>query len=189
MVTDIDIRNELAYADVPSPIGILWIAATGRGLVRVSSNVDEDLFRDELGASLGLIPVYAPDLLHEYVVRFDEYFTGKRTAFELPIDLRGTSSFQRAVLEEVGSIPFGEVRSYGDIARAVGHPGASRAVGSVMATNPISLVIPCHRVIRSDGTPGEYSRRLMGSEGVKHKLLLLSLEGVILPQNRTALES
>jgi methylated-DNA-[protein]-cysteine S-methyltransferase len=182
MVTDIDSRYEIAYTDMPSPLGTLWIAASEKGLVRVSFDEEEDGFCDDLGASLGLIPVHAPEALQTYVVRFGEYFAGTRTAFEMQVDLHGRASpFQRAVLEEVGSIPFGEVRSYGDIARAVGHPGASRAVGSVMATNPISLVIPCHRVIRSDGTPGEYARGPRRSEGRRRRMLLLSLEGVTFP--------
>jgi methylated-DNA-[protein]-cysteine S-methyltransferase len=181
MVTHLDPETEIAYADMSSPIGTLWIAAGERGLVRVSSDEDEATFRDELGSRLGLIPVYAPEALEDVVSRFVEYFAGERTAFDLPVDLRGFTPFQRAVLEEVRNIPYGQVRSYGEIAWAVGKPRAARAVGTVMATCPISLVIPCHRVVRSDGTPGQYGSRPTNGRGLAHRMRLLSLERATLP--------
>jgi methylated-DNA-[protein]-cysteine S-methyltransferase len=164
-----------------SPIGTLWIAEGERGIVRVSSDENEASFRDELGSRLGLIPVYAPKALEGTISRFVQYFAGERTEFDLPIDLRGFTPFQRAVLEEVCNIPYGEVRSYGEIAWAVGRPRAARAVGTVMATCPISLVIPCHRVVRSDGTPGQYGSRLTEGRGLAHRIRLLSLERAALP--------
>jgi methylated-DNA-[protein]-cysteine S-methyltransferase len=161
-----------------SPLNTLWIAAGSRGVVRVSFEEDEELFWLGLTASGFDDPSYAPDGLDWLTSQFLDYFAGARTAFEMPIDLTATRPFQRSVLEEVGEVPYGEVRSYLDIAWAIQKPGATRAVGSAIATNPISLVIPCHRIIRNDGTPGEYAMRTLGKRGIDYKLKLLALEGV-----------
>jgi methylated-DNA-[protein]-cysteine S-methyltransferase len=166
------------YTSIDSPLNTLWIAAGSRGLVRVAFDEDEEIFWHQLVASGFDEPRYAPDGLDWVASQFSEFFAGRRTAFETPVDLTQARPFQRSVLEAVWQVPYGEVRSYLDIAWAIGKPGATRAVGSAVATNPISLVIPCHRIIRNDGTPGEYARRSMGKRGIEYKLMLLALEGV-----------
>lgn len=109
-------------------------------------------------------------LAPQFQARVDGWFRGHEPQVEL--DLSGLTAFQRRVLEEVRRIPRGAVRSYADVARAVGRPGAARAVGQVMASNPVPLFVPCHRVIRSDGRLGEYS-----GGGPEMKRRLLELEG------------
>jgi methylated-DNA-[protein]-cysteine S-methyltransferase len=146
-------------------------------VVRVAGETDEAAFYEEL-AMAGLLPAEPDDDgLRDVAGQLAGYFSGRRRSFDLPIDLNGLSPFQREVLMAVKAVPYGEVRSYGEIARDVGRPGAARAVGSVMAINPVSLIIPCHRIIRGDGTPGLYGRT-DGDRGVRKKLWLLALEGV-----------
>jgi methylated-DNA-[protein]-cysteine S-methyltransferase len=168
----------ITYTSIPSPLGTLWIAAGPKGLVAVDFAHDEVAFSFSVeGRGLGA-PIYTENGLGGITEQLVQYFTGTRTTFDVAVDLSGLSAFQRAVLEAVRAVPWGEVRSYRDIARTVGKPSAARAVGSAVATNPISLVIPCHRIIRSDGTPGEYARRTLGSRGVERKLRLLTIEGI-----------
>jgi methylated-DNA-[protein]-cysteine S-methyltransferase len=160
-----------------SPLGTLWIAAGPQGLVRVDTFVDEVAFCHAIERDGYGIPRFAPAELDGITARFEEYFAGRRTDFDLPIDLGRQTPFRRAVLEAVHSVPYGEVQSYQDIAYRVGKPAAARAVAGVVATSPMSLVIPCHRIIRSDGTAGEYAVRTLGACGAHYKVMLLSLEG------------
>jgi methylated-DNA-[protein]-cysteine S-methyltransferase len=166
----------VSYASLDSPLGTVWLAATSRGLARVSSGTDELEFTFELEREFGTTPIWDPEGLEPMVRQLDEYFAGNRTVFDVPVDLSRASEFQRAVLETVRQVPYGEVQSYGEIAFAVGNPQAARAVGGVMATNPISIVIPCHRIVRSDGTHGEYAFRTLGPSGATMKEWLLTLE-------------
>lgn len=166
----------LSYASLESSVGTIWLAATVRGLARVSFGIDEVAFSFEVERAYGRAPAWDPDALAAMVRQLEEYFAGERTAFDLPLDLEGTTEFQRAVLEAVARVPYGEVQSYGEIAYVVGNPHAARAVGGVMAGNPISVVIPCHRIVRSDGSHGEYALRTLGSSGATLKQLLLSME-------------
>ena len=103
-----------------------------------------------------------------------EYFAGERRAFEVPLDLSGWPPFTRKILEELCKVPYGETLTYGELAARAGSPRAARAVGQAMAANPLPIIIPCHRVLASNGTLGGYS----GREGVKTKARLLELEGV-----------
>lgn len=107
-----------------------------------------------------------PGITSEALRQLEEYFRGERMAFNLPLDLRGTA-FQRAVWQKTLEVPYGSTRAYSSIAKSLGMRGGARAVGSALASNPIPLVIPCHRVIRSDGSPGGYSP----SPGLKVMLL------------------
>lgn len=175
----------VVYTSVLSPLGMVWIAAGSRGLVRVDFFCDEAAFCHAVERDGRGIAEYAPDALAEAVRQLTEYFEGRRTAFDLPIDLSGVTGFQRAVLEAVFMVPYGEVASYRDVAYNVGKPGAMRAVGAAVATNPMGLVIPCHRIVRSDGTAGEYAVRTVGSCGVHYKLMLLALEGVHFAESAT----
>jgi methylated-DNA-[protein]-cysteine S-methyltransferase len=101
--------------------------------------------------------------------QLEEYFAGRRRVFDVPVDLRLAKGFRRAVLEHLREIPYGVTESYTTVARAAGNPGAVRAAGSACATNPIPLVVPCHRVVRRDGTYGQYR----GGPEVKHALLTM----------------
>lgn len=169
--------DAVSYASLDSPLGAVWLAATSRGLARVSFGTDELEFTFELERAFGTLPIWDPDALEPMLRQLDEYFAGDRTVFDLPLDLSRSSEFQRTVLEMVRQVPYGEVQSYGEIAFAVGNPQAARAVGGVMATNPISIVIPCHRIVRSDGTHGDYAFRTLGVSGATMKESLLRLEG------------
>jgi len=168
----------ISYASLLSPMGLLWIAAGPRGVVRIASDEDEGTFCNTVDLGGFGVPAYVPDALARYVEQIEEYFKGSRTSFQIPLDLSRLGTFQRAVLEAVLAVPYGVVCSYRDIAVATGRPLAARAVGTALASNPISLVIPCHRIIRSDGTPGEYGSRGFRACGVQLKLMLLALEGV-----------
>ncbi|MCX6007802.1 MAG: methylated-DNA--[protein]-cysteine S-methyltransferase [Chloroflexi bacterium] len=118
----------------------------------------------------GQRPAYLPDLEEE----LKAYFRGTRVAFDFPLDLAGAPEFCLKVWNTVKNIPYGEVRSYGWVARELGRPAAARAVGQALARNPVPVIIPCHRVIHSNGTPGGFAGRM---SFVETKLILLSLEG------------
>jgi methylated-DNA-[protein]-cysteine S-methyltransferase len=121
-------------------------------------------------------PVYHPAALQPAMEQLVQYFARRRQRFDLPLDLRSLSPFARRVLETVSQIDYGEVASYGEIARRAGRPGAARAAGTAVAENPISIVIPCHRIIRADGTAGEYALSSLGPCGRVYKQALLDLE-------------
>lgn len=151
------------YAVMDSPMGPLTVASTERGIASI-----------HFGGSLPDGAVSDPAANHETVEQLTQYFQGRRTRFELPLDVEGTP-FQKAVWNELLRIPYGETRSYGEIAKAVGRPGAARAVGMANHDNPIAVVIPCHRVVGRDGS-------LTGYAGGLHlKAQLLSIES----QHRT----
>jgi len=118
--------------------------------------------------------VEARNLLPRFQRQVAAYFSGKPTNFAAALDLSDQTPFQEAVLEACRRIPYGKTASYADLARAAGNPGAARAVGGTMANNPLPLVIPCHRVVRSDGSMGGFS----SPQGVKEKQRLLALEGI-----------
>lgn len=163
---------DVAYRTVDSPIGGLLLAATGDGLVRIA--FQSEGFDDVLAALSGAISpriLRGTRRLDEAARQLDEYFDGARERFELPLDTRLSSGFRRRVLEYLPRIGYGETASYRAVALAVGNPRAVRAVGTACATNPLPLVVPCHRVVRSDGLPGMYrggpecKRQLLGLEG------------------------
>lgn len=159
-----------------SPLGDLWVAVSEHGLAAIEWSQDEADFGGYLSKRFKR-PVQ-PDF--EKVARalhqLDEYLRGARTAFDLPIDWSLLRPFQRQVLGIVFSIPYGQTRTYGEIAQETGNPNAARAVGRANATNPMPLVIPCHRVIGSDGKLHGYG----GGEGLPTKEWLLQLEGAVL---------
>jgi O-6-methylguanine DNA methyltransferase len=160
------------YIEWPSTIGRLFISFNGRGVSTVSADPDAGRFEDyfQKRHQRPLRPAKAlPDAIERHLAEaIDRGQPGK-----LPVDLRGTTPFQRDVLMKAATIPRGEVRPYGWIAGELGKPAAVRAVGSALATNPIPLILPCHRVVRSDGTFGRYS---LGSDD--NKQLLLASEGL-----------
>ena len=136
----------LATMVLPSPVGDLTLVASDRGLVAVLWP-DDDPGRVRLEAS-----TQQPDhpILAQAASQLDDYFNGTRRSFDLPLDFRGTA-FQQRVWAALLAIPYGETRSYGDIAAAIGQPTASRAVGAANGRNPISIIAPCHRVVGSNG--------------------------------------
>lgn len=163
---------DVAYRTIDTPIGRLLLAATPAGLVRVAFDVEgHDAVLQDLAARLSPRILHAPRRLDGVAREIDEYFAGRRTHFDLPLDLSLSKGFRRLVLEHLTRIAFGHTESYAEVARTVGHPKAVRAVGSACATNPIPVVVPCHRVMRSDGTLGGY----LG--GLAVKSALLHLEG------------
>lgn len=162
---------DVAWTTTDSPIGPLLLAATDAGLVMVSFHEVEAAL-DELARKLSPRVLHAPGRLDEPRRQLDEYFAGDRRRFELPLDRSLSHGFRRRVLEELVEVGYGEVTSYQELAARVGHPRASRAVGTAMATNPIPIVQPCHRVLRSGGALGGYGG------GVDVKRRLLRLEGV-----------
>lgn len=161
---------DVAYAPLESPLGRLLVAATETGLVRVA--YADEASEGVLGELARLSPrvLEAPRLLDPARRQLDEYFEGRRTRFELPLDLRLAAGFGRRVLEATAGIPFAQVRTYREVAAEAGNARAVRAAGNALAANPVPIVVPCHRVVRSDGSLGGYAG------GRARKSLLLELE-------------
>jgi methylated-DNA-[protein]-cysteine S-methyltransferase len=163
---------DVAIATIDSPIGTLSLAATPAGLVRVGFPRERDDFAEELASSLSPRVVQLPSRLDLARRQLDEYFEGRRRRFDLDVDLALARGFRRLVLERLyDTVGFGETLSYMQLAERAGNPRASRAVGSAMATNPVPIVVPCHRVVRSGGQLGGYGG------GLDVKRYLLALEG------------
>lgn len=162
---------DVSFTTVDSPIGGLLLAATERGVVRVAFEREGfDAILETLGTKIGPRTLRNPRALDTVARQLDEYFAGTRTEFDLELDLALSTPFRATVQRELTRIPFGQTRSYGEIAVAVGNPKAVRAVGTSCATNPLPLVIPCHRVLRTGGALGGY----LG--GLDTKRALLDLE-------------
>ncbi len=164
---------DIAYRTIDSPIGTLLLATTEQGMLRVAFEREGlDSVLDGLARDVSPRVLRAPGRLDDAARELDEYFSSRRRSFDLPLDLRLARGFRRTVLERLTDIGYGRTASYGQVAEAAGNPRAARAVGSACRTNPLPLIVPCHRVVRSDGTIGEY----LG--GVEAKRLLLSMEAV-----------
>jgi methylated-DNA-[protein]-cysteine S-methyltransferase len=162
---------DVAYRMVDSPVGSLLLAATPRGLVRVAYDIENhDRVLETLAGRLSSRVLRAPGRLDAAARELEEYFGGRRRDFSLSLDLSLSRGFRLLVQQYLPSIGYGQTRSYQQVADVVGHPKAVRAVGTACATNPLPLVVPCHRVLRSDGTPGGY----VG--GLAVKTMLLNLE-------------
>ncbi|MCU1389132.1 MAG: Methylated-DNA--protein-cysteine methyltransferase [Ilumatobacteraceae bacterium] len=162
---------DVAYRTIDSPVGPLLLAATTAGLVRVAFAVEgHDEVLRALGERVSTRLLHAPGRLDPAARQLDEYFTGGRTQFEIALDWRLSKGFRLAVLRALPTIEYGHTASYGAIATLAENPKAVRAVGSACAANPIPIVVPCHRVVRSDGGMGGY---LGGAEA---KRTLLELE-------------
>lgn len=171
---DADGLVDVAYAVDDGPLGPLLLAATGAGLVRVAFAVQgHDAALEELARAVGPRVVRAPARLDEARRQVDEYLAGRRTAFDLPLDRRLSRGFRGDVQRLLGDIPFGATWSYSRLAERAGSPRAVRAVGSACATNPLPVVVPCHRVLRADGSLGGYA----GGPDAKRALLALEARG------------
>ena len=163
---------DVAYDLTDSPVGELLLAVTDRGLCRIAYRPEAAL--DELAADFGARVLRIPQRVDAVRRELDEYFEGKRHAFDLETDLSPVPSFHRLALRELALVPYGETTTYGALAAKVGRPHAARAIGGAMNRNPIPIVLPCHRVVGSNG-------RLVGyAGGLDRKEALLRLEGAIL---------
>ena len=162
---------DVAYRTLDTPVGTLLLAATEQGLVRVAFDIeDHDQVLVSLAEKISPRILLAPGRLDATARQLSEYFDGERRTFELPLDFRLSSGFRRSVLAHLPDISYGHTESYAQVALAAGSPRAVRAVGSACATNPIPVVVPCHRVVRSDGSFGGYRG------GAAAKELLLTME-------------
>jgi methylated-DNA-[protein]-cysteine S-methyltransferase len=162
---------DVAYRTVDTPVGVLLLATTDLGLVRVAYDIQgHDAVLDALAHAISPRILRAPARLDAVARQIDEYFAKRRRHFELPLDLRLASGFHRVVLEQLRRIGYGQRETYAGVASAVGNPRAVRAVGTACARNPLPIVIGCHRVVRSDGSTGQYAG------GAEAKSALLSLE-------------
>jgi methylated-DNA-[protein]-cysteine S-methyltransferase len=158
------------YCTMASPIGRLHVAAGEAGVVRIGFGGSEASFVDGLGR-LGVAVVRSAAKTADVVHQLRTYFAGERRTFDVRVDLSRVTPFQRRVLMAAAGVPAGKVVSYGEIARRIGQPGGSRAVGQALGSNPIPIVIPCHRIIAAGGKIGGYGG------GLARKRKLLRLEG------------
>jgi methylated-DNA-[protein]-cysteine S-methyltransferase len=161
---------DVAYRTIDTPVGTLLLATTTVGLVRVAYDIEgHDAVLAGLATVVSPRILRAPARLDSVARQIDEYFAKRRTAFEVPVDLRLAEGFRRNVIEHLREIGYGSRESYATVAAAIGHPRAVRAVGTACAHNPLPVVIPCHRVVRSDGSTGQY----VGGPAAKSTLLEL----------------
>jgi methylated-DNA-[protein]-cysteine S-methyltransferase len=159
---------DVAVSTVESPVGDLLVAVSGQGLVRLAFDPVHVL--DDLAARISPRVVEAPARLDPVRRELDEYFEGRRREFDIAVDLSLASGFRREVLEATARIPAGHVTTYGALAAQVGKPRAARAVGNAVGSNPVAIVVPCHRVVPAGGGVGNYGG------GPERKAFLLDLE-------------
>lgn len=165
---------DVAYRTVDTPVGPLLLAATGVGLVRVAYLAeDHDAVLQTMADRISPRILHAPARLDTTARQLEEYFTGTRRVFDVALDWRLSAGFRVTVLRHLPAIGYGHTASYAAVAALAGNPKAVRAVGSACATNPLPVVVPCHRVVRSDGTMGGY----LGGLEAKRTLLTLETAG------------
>ena len=163
---------DVAYAEMDSPVGTLLLARTSSGLARVAY-VDfsgEEAVLEDLSARVSPRMLESPRALDAPRRELDEYFSGRRHTFDTPLDLRLMTDFTRRILTATAAIPYGEVSTYLGVATAAGSPRGSRAAGNALGSNPLPIVIPCHRVLHSGGGLGGYTG------GLERKRTLLGIE-------------
>jgi methylated-DNA-[protein]-cysteine S-methyltransferase len=161
---------DVSFDVADTPIGPLLLAVTERGLCRISFDPEPDRETETLARTFGVRVLRAPRELDPVRRELDEYFEGRRRDFDLPLDLRGREGFSRDILERLAKVPYGEVTTYKSLAVEAGNPRAARAVGTIMNRNPIPIVLPCHRVVGSNGSLVGYGG------GLERKRLLLDME-------------
>jgi len=161
---------DVSYRTLDSPFGLLLLAASKDGLIRIAFEMErhEDVLA-RLAADVSPRVLAAPAPLDDAARQLDEYFAGHRRRFDLRVDLRLARGFRRAVLDHLRDIDYGTTQSYAAVAAAAGKPTAVRAAGSACSHNPVPIVVPCHRVVRSDGTIGNY----LGGTAAKQTLLAM----------------
>jgi len=161
---------DVAYTTIDSPVGTLLLAATPKGLVRVAYDIeDHDRVLDTLAVRISPRMLRAPRRLETAARELDEYFSGRRRIFDLSLDLSLSKGFRQLVQRHLPEIQYGQTRTYRQVAELAGNPKAVRAVGTACATNPLPVVVPCHRVLRADGALGGY----VGGPDAKKALLNL----------------
>ncbi len=159
---------DVAYRTLDTPVGTLLLAATQQGLIRVAYGTEgHDQVLNTLAKRISPRILHAPRRLDPAARELEEYFAGRRRRFGLPLDLSLSTGFRRLVLGHLPDIAYGQTASYATVAAGAGRPRAVRAVGTACATNPLPIVVPCHRVIRSDGSLGGY----LGGPAAKQTLL------------------
>jgi methylated-DNA-[protein]-cysteine S-methyltransferase len=170
---------DVAYATTDSPLGPLLLAGTDRGLVRIAylDFTDRDAVLQSLADRVSPRMLEAPRRLDEPRRELEDYFDGRRRAFQVSLDRRLMSEFTRRILTATAAIPYGSVSTYGAIARSAGSPRGSRAAGNALGSNPIPIVIPCHRVLHAGGGIGGYTG------GVERKRALLAIESGAVPSS------
>lgn len=182
--TDLDLRFREAasrsglldagFDVVDSPVGELLVAATDRGLLRISFDPDPESQLDALARAAGRRVLRSPRAVDPVRRELSEYFEQRRQAFDIAVDLRGSTAFSAQVLEELARVPYGATATYGELAARVGRPKAARAIGMIMNHNPIPIVLPCHRIVGANGSLVGYGG------GLDRKEQLLRLEGALL---------
>jgi methylated-DNA-[protein]-cysteine S-methyltransferase len=161
---------DVSFDVAETQIGPLLLAVTEQGLCRISFDPEPERETETLARTFGVRVLRAPREVDSVRRELDEYFEGRRRAFDLPLDLRGREGFSREILERLARVPYGEVTTYKTLAVEAGNPRAARAVGTIMNRNPIPIVLPCHRVVGSNGSLVGYGG------GLERKRLLLDLE-------------
>jgi methylated-DNA-[protein]-cysteine S-methyltransferase len=164
----------LIYTIWESPIGPLGLASTRHGLCRVGIGIEEEKFTRQLAEQYRCQPLKSPTFFNLLEKKFTDYFNRTSQRISCPLDLRGGTHFQLKVWKKLTDIPYGETRSYRWVAEQIGQPQACRAVGRASSANPLPIIIPCHRVIKTDGQLGGYTA------GKQIKRQLLKLEGCII---------
>jgi methylated-DNA-[protein]-cysteine S-methyltransferase len=167
---------DVAYAQLDSPVGRLLVAGTERGLVRIAyldDPSDEERALEQLATAISPRVLAAPRRVDQERRELDEYFAGRRRQFDVPLDWRLTRGFARRVLQATARIPFGQASSYRGVAAEAGSPRGYRAAGNALGSNPIPIIVPCHRVLHSGGGLGGYTG------GVERKRVLLEVEGLL----------
>jgi methylated-DNA-[protein]-cysteine S-methyltransferase len=164
---------DMGFDIVDSPVGPLFVAASDRGLASISYDTDPERQLERLARIGGPCVLRSPRSVDEARRELDQYFEGKRHAFDLTLDLRALPPFTISVLQKLAEVPYGETTTYGELASRVGRPRAARAVGTVMNRNRIPIVLPCHRVVGAGGNLVGYAG------GLDRKLALLQLEGAL----------
>jgi methylated-DNA-[protein]-cysteine S-methyltransferase len=183
---DLDARFRFAAAEaglldagfdvLESDIGPLLVAATARGVLRITFGADADEQLEHIARLAGTRVLRAPRLVDPARRELDEYFTRRRRAFDVAVDLRGQGGFALRVLDELAHVPFGETATYGELAARAGSPKAARAVGMVMNRNPVPIVLPCHRIVGANGSLTGYAGGLHVKEHLlRHEGVLLSV--------------
>jgi methylated-DNA-[protein]-cysteine S-methyltransferase len=163
---------DAAYDVTDSPVGELLLAVTDRGVCWIEFSSDDTL--DRLAGQMGRRLLRVPRRLTAVKRELDEYFSGDRTTFDVPVDVASVPAFQQSVLRELARVPYGEVTTYGALAGRIGKPRAARAVGGALNRNPVPIILPCHRVVSASGSLVGYAG------GLERKQALLKLEGAAL---------
>jgi methylated-DNA-[protein]-cysteine S-methyltransferase len=174
LVREAEADVDVGFADVDSPFGRLLVAVTSRGLLRLAyPDQEPDQVLEEVADRVSPRILRAPARTAAIVRQLGEYFEGDRLRFDVPVDWSLTGGFGRKVLRTTARIPYGDVRTYGQVATGAGSPRAYRAAGNALGANPIPIVVPCHRVVQAGGRLGGYTG------GVERKEFLLRLEGAL----------